>query len=454
MMRILLILITIFISVNLHADLHNYLKPSKEYKPKDFYGTWVIVKVKYFDCGTPNDGLEGLSRLVPNLGKRVIIQPNFFSDESDNSSLNITDFKYFVYTYDPRGSQDSKFDPNTYNVFIVDSPYKEKPNESFGSYGGFYIVNKNKIVSWRQVLIREEEAKKLDKYTVEVPYNYSYTCNRGSTEELTKKDEELDDYAKKLEEEGKYNVVRTYIGRSLLSSEELGIDFDKMRNESLDLYKLLYNKTKDQLTSEQQEEFNKKIQEAQDNINEITIKAKEKVKEISNDTTLSEYEKDYQIEKLTYAIKGKVSIISNTINNSDILKILWKIRSELGQQADEDFEEMRDISSDHDWLYYYTKDKLTKEQKLEFDNLLKETQKIIDETINKAKEEAKTIILTSGGGYLKVLGIINNTRDKVREISNDVNNSDIAQHMWRIVRTRQAECKKNNIPLSQCDLKL
>ncbi len=200
------------------------------YKPEDFYGTWVAVKLAITNCFGGSSKEENISSMIetieeiltePNsyFGRKLVLQKNtikeIFPDSNSDSGMLVVEKTepIKVYLTDGRGYSE---DPDS-------NRYYELGNDGSGSY---QIVNKNKLVDrygslYQSMLIyvREEEAKKLDKYIIEIPYNIKSTyC--GSDEKPDKTHiKELDDYANKLMSEGKFTIIRGYARNSAIDNE-------------------------------------------------------------------------------------------------------------------------------------------------------------------------------------------------------------------------------------------
>ncbi len=271
MQKLVIMLIMVLISIKLYGEgTDNYqgsypYVPSK-YKAEDFYGTWVAVKVKTYFCGVIDvNKYKPFDEVYTELGKTVIISKEEYveniskypSSVKENgfkyfaqyyegfapslSSVKANGFKYFTQYYEGHNYEnfEDTFDYNTYDFFgvygfIPGVSEIEEPYSKYGHFGTLYIVNKDKLIyedyEYRDILytlVREEEAKRIEKYSIEIPYNYVGTmCNYfvREPEVLTKlrvstKEKELDEYAKKVEKEGKYRVIRRDIGNSAVEGE-------------------------------------------------------------------------------------------------------------------------------------------------------------------------------------------------------------------------------------------
>jgi hypothetical protein len=179
------------------------------YKPEDFYGTWVAVKLAITNCFGGSSKEENISSMIETIEK-ILTEPNSYFGRKlvlhKNEPIEI-------YLTDGRGYREDP-DSNRYNQLDL------------GESGLYQIVNKNKLVDrygslYQSMLIyvREEEAKKLDKYIIEIPYNIKSTyC--GSDEKPDKTHiKELDEYANKLMSEGKFTIIRGYARNSAIDNE-------------------------------------------------------------------------------------------------------------------------------------------------------------------------------------------------------------------------------------------
>jgi hypothetical protein len=243
MYKILILLLLFIISlynvvnaedVNQLSDLNNKYdisienNLSKKYKVQDFYGTWVAVKMRYM---YPCDIYNYKPFQYNNLGRKIIIQPKLFHNTiKSNITKDEIEYKF------------NKFDLEQnifYSTEIIDIPYIYYPSRIYenmynyealvyfrkdlppydlqiGSNGGFlFIKDKNTLIyndfDFNQgiiyLLVREEEAKKLDKYTIYIPNKIIDT----DEEEIIEKrfcGKMHDEIAYKLIKEGKYNIIR------------------------------------------------------------------------------------------------------------------------------------------------------------------------------------------------------------------------------------------------------
>jgi hypothetical protein len=254
--NLLIIIISLILSLNiLNADSDNpdynidYEKggtgnePSEDYKVKDFYGTWVVVKVRFM---LPCDFSERTYKVVEKLGAKFVIKPNIYQGYSPFSAspdyyvseknifysteiVNLGDYLYGNNAKYVAGADEF------YNSLVILSKKTMENDVDFmpniGNNGLLFIKDKNTLIYTEFtdytegvilvplilfMLTREEEAKKLDKYSIYVP-----TVEIENIPKFDDLEEELginypnkdcpaeyDEYANKLIKQGKYNVIR------------------------------------------------------------------------------------------------------------------------------------------------------------------------------------------------------------------------------------------------------
>jgi hypothetical protein len=249
--NLLIIIISLILGLNLlsaDSDNPNYNikdeetgtgnEPSEDYKVKDFYGTWVFVAIRLEKCPytyIPDFKLE-------YLGKKIIIKPNYYqntiSDKYNNSSthsyLGVNNAFYSieitarerVYGYDSHIRVARSDDPKDFNESLLVLNKDQNYHDYFGDYDQLNIKDKNHLIYFENIapnsindtfilylLIKEEEAKKLDKYSIYVPTRLLDDAeydNDGKTiiKKATLCGKKYDEYANKLISDGKYNVIR------------------------------------------------------------------------------------------------------------------------------------------------------------------------------------------------------------------------------------------------------
>jgi hypothetical protein len=215
---------------------------SKNYKVKDFYGTWVAVSTRQSYSCIYNAPIP----LKPDkLGKKIIIQPNFYQNTLHDKDKIYSDFNAYF------GRKTAFYSTEVFNsarlwgsagsplygvikyesFFIFDKNKSPNNHEPEGDLGLLFIKNNNTLIYWEYsydeeradseltlyMLIREEEAKKIDKYEVYIPTRMlddageqTYYDDDGNEKKskATICGKQYDEYAKKLEAEGKYKVIR------------------------------------------------------------------------------------------------------------------------------------------------------------------------------------------------------------------------------------------------------
>lgn len=208
---------------------------SNNYKVKDFYGTWVAVKVRLSIINNKCDSVKKLEKLHESLGKKIVIKPNFYQNYLSNIKYKEYDNNAYFGKYNVFYSTENiNTNYGTIGEIIDDNPsyqailvnYKNsKVYDNFGAIDNIFIQNHNTltIMGYPEdvedydyalyMLIREEEAKKIDKYTIYIPKKQ---LEYGQNEDNYCGDK-YDTYAKKIESTGKYIVVRDgYTARNML----------------------------------------------------------------------------------------------------------------------------------------------------------------------------------------------------------------------------------------------
>jgi hypothetical protein len=244
------------LSLEPYSEETNLYKSS--YKPEDFYGEWVVVKIGFLFCGNYQDNtLKNIKKTIYDMqdvvnfyeknslyeiskSKKLVIKDNYIKEAKWNTSKNnyidYMSYKHFV-AYDD-GSDNIKegfLDGNGYHVLGLLENKKSIPE-----FGDYIIVNKDKLISKSfygsdkmyailEIYIRLEEAKKLknDKIILEIPYNLNINkgvCRLGDgishKYKVSKTHiKELDDYANKLMSEGKFTIIRGYARNSAIDNE-------------------------------------------------------------------------------------------------------------------------------------------------------------------------------------------------------------------------------------------
>jgi hypothetical protein len=232
------------------------------YKPEDFYGEWVAVKFAFLLCGNYQDyTLENIEENIKEIKKsilsiekyfqdkittsnRLLIQENYLQsswwDPNKNQYENIIyNNKQFVANYEGVSDMhpsEGYIDGNSYDVLgSIENIKDGMLNNDYLINNDYIIVNNNKLIEKRQndimltIYIRAEEVKKLnsDKITLEIPYNMNINNGACDTDkeylnelETNKTHiKELDEYAEKLKQEGKFNIIRAYARNSAIDNE-------------------------------------------------------------------------------------------------------------------------------------------------------------------------------------------------------------------------------------------
>jgi len=165
-----------------------------------------------------------LSANFAKLGQEVIIKPNFFQNKLNVYNSNL-------------GKEDAFFSTEIselYNIFLGKSleysvllahSKQESDHSISGDYGLFLIKDKNTLIYFEYtyaniinsphtlyILVKQKEAKKLDKYMAYIPSKKlkgePFLSANSEDAPYAGCSAEYDEYANKLIKEGKYNVIR------------------------------------------------------------------------------------------------------------------------------------------------------------------------------------------------------------------------------------------------------